>query len=107
MDIKTQIVWLRCFDDDELDRRVADRCADSLEKLLAVYEAANGVAINEGAARELAVKILIDVLAEVQTSEQDKRPYKERFPEQYCVNCGQWMCGGTACCGNPKSPEKP
>lgn len=45
-------------------------------------------------------------------SRQDARPFlrrasarhKERFPEQYCVNCGQWMCGGTACCANPKAP---
>lgn len=35
---------------------------------------------------------------------KDTRPYKERFPEQYCLNCGQWLGGGTACCGDPKSP---
>ena len=41
------------------------------ELLEAVYEAANSVAINKGAARSLAVKILIDVLAAVQEIDND------------------------------------
>ncbi len=41
IDIQTKIAWLRCFDDDEVDQRVAARCADTMEKMLAVVEAAN------------------------------------------------------------------
>ena len=42
----------------------------AVERLIAVYEAAEGVAINRGAARELSVNILIDVLAAVEKNEQ-------------------------------------
>lgn len=45
-----------------------------------------------------------ELLAALRTG-QDVRSHKERIPEQYCVNCGQWMCGGTACCDNPKAPQ--
>ncbi len=65
MDIKTQITWLRCFDDDELDCRVAARCADTMEKLLAVYEASKWIDVNPDYAEHR--KKLTAAIAAVQT----------------------------------------
>ena len=38
-DIQILISWLRCFDDDERDQHMANRCADTMEKMLAVVDA--------------------------------------------------------------------
>ncbi len=43
MDIQSQITWLRCFDDDEQDCRVANKCADTMQLMLDVREAAKDV----------------------------------------------------------------
>jgi len=132
-EIREQIKFLRVSSAGKFDEM-----ADTIERLLAVYEAADKYC-NTNQGHELLN--LVCALNSVQTrqepeddyclhnwiqesgrnkcsycgmwqfgppssadSSQDTRPYKERFPEQYCVNCSQWMCGGTACCDNPQAP---
>ena len=103
-DIREQIEFLK-ISGSVLPMGFAEKIAGSLEKLLAVLEAAQEQLVMLDGIDSTAKYIgLIKAIAAAQTTEQDKRPYKERFPEQYCVNCGQWMCGGTACCDNPKGP---
>ena len=52
------------FEIERLQKRVVTLSTE-VSDLRAVYEAAEGVALNRGAARELSINILIDVLAAV------------------------------------------
>ena len=73
-DDTTQILisWLRCFDDDENDQRMAARCADSLERLNAVYLAAKKCDIMGGVFIPIAIrKELYKALSAVEGQDDD------------------------------------
>jgi hypothetical protein len=38
MSLQDKITWLRCFDDDEADQRMANQCANTIEEMRSALE---------------------------------------------------------------------